>query len=170
MLKRTLVVMAVAVGLAGLSATAALGHPAEGPTPEVTDVEWTLTRAECKSLPKHLKLTGEGTSRKYTTIGSDGSYTEMTFVNGTAKDNRGGRYRFDYSNTLTTQSTILPWAGIISDYFSLDGRGAADGLHTAFLANFNFTSEDPLIFTFEPIYQIGDPISFPDGEEHCDPI
>jgi hypothetical protein len=170
MLKRTIATAALVAVMAAMSATAALGHPAGAPTGEVTQVEWTLPAGQCKLLPRSLKLTGKGTSRKYTTIGTDGSYTEVVFVNGTARDNRGGKYKFDYSNTFTTQTTVVPYTGLVTDYFSLKGKGAANGLHSAFLANFTLTSEDPLVFSIDPIFATGDPISFPDGTPHCDPL
>ena len=170
MLKRLLVSIAVLAIAAGMCVTTAIAHPGDAPAGEVTEVDWTLPAGQCKLLPKRLKVTGEGTQRKYVTIGADGSYTEVNWVSGTAKDNRGGRYRFDYANTLTTQSTVVPWTGVMTDFFSLKGTGAANGLHSSFLANFTLTSEDPAAFSFDPIVTFGDPISFPDGAAHCDPL
>jgi hypothetical protein len=52
------------------------------------------------------------------------------------------------------------------DSFSLAGRGPARH-HNGFLARFTFDSTS---FSLQPIHSRGDPISFPDGAAHCDPL
>ena len=174
MLKRTILAAAVAL-LLGLGATAALGGDSPVPVPpEETAVTWTLPKGQCKNLPKGLRVTGEGTSRTYVTSATaeDGTtaFTELTVITGTATDNRGGTYRFDYHNVLTTSDADAPFVGIMSDHFTLKGRGAADGLHSAFLADFTLTSEDPLVASFDKIWSTGDPIDFATGAARCDPL
>jgi hypothetical protein len=175
MLKRTIVAAAAALLLA-VGATAALGGDSPAPVAPVeeTEVSWTIKKGQCKNLPPGLKVTGEGTSRKYVTFASaaDGTtaYTELVIITGTATDNRGGTYRFDYHNVLTTPDADAPFTAIMSDHFTLKGRGAANGLHSAFLANFTLTSEDPLVASLEKIWSTGDPIDFATGTARCDPL
>lgn len=160
----------------GLAAPAALaGDPPAPPVPtETTKVTWTLGSGKCKLLPKGLKLSGTGTSRKYTFSGMDvnGSpyFTEFVVIKGTATDNRGGRYRFDYHNSFTAPDADVPYTGIISDHFTLYGNGEADGLHSAFVTRLTVTSEDPFQGSFDPIYAVGDPFGFADFAPRCDPL
>ena len=77
---------------------------------------------------------------------------------------------FLYSNTFRVSDTTADpgvFAGTMNDAFSLAGPGPAR-LSNGFTAH--ITTDFATFFTFDPIRAYGDPISFPEGEEHCDPL
>jgi hypothetical protein len=55
----------------------------------------------------------------------------------------------------------------MTDHFSLSGSGPAT-LTNGFTARITTNFDD--VFVFDPIHAFGDPITFPDGEEQCDPL
>jgi hypothetical protein len=177
MLRRIAITVALGLVSAGLAAGAALAGPLPTPpTPdEVTEVSWAIPKGQCPLLPRNVRVTGTGTAWKYTTSVTDPttgatSYTELNVIKGTARDNRGGRYTFDYHNVLTAADARAPFSGIMSDHFTLKGRGVANGLHSAWLANFTLISEDPFNATIDPIWHVGRPIDFKTGAPLCDPL
>jgi hypothetical protein len=54
----------------------------------------------------------------------------------------------------------------MTDHFSNSGNGPAK-LNNGFVANVTFT---PTSSSVVPISAFGDPLSFPDGATHCDPL
>jgi len=76
---------------------------------------------------------------------------------------------FDYSNESRVSNTVASpdvFTGLMTDHFSNSGSGPAK-LNNGFVANVTFT---PTSFSVEPISSFGDPLSFPDGAAHCDPL
>jgi hypothetical protein len=56
-----------------------------------------------------------------------------TTITGTATDNQGGTYRFNYHNVTTFSPTVdFPFVVHITDHFNLVGNGAANNVHTFF--------------------------------------
>jgi len=53
----------------------------------------------------------------------------------------------------------------MTDHFSNSGRGPAK-LNNGFVAEITLLP----VFSAQPISSFGDPISFPDGAAHCDPL
>jgi hypothetical protein len=175
MFRRAIVSAAAALSL-GLGATGALADDGSAPTPaEVKKVSFTITSKQCADLPQGVTIKGSGTSRKYTTFTTDASgvnhYFESVFITGTATDNRGGRYRFDYHHAWSSSSTTPPYVAFFTDHFDIVPRGAfGGGLHTFFAANVTVKSEDPFEAVFDPIVVHGDPTDFKTLKSHCDPL
>src|SRR5919204_6279425 len=80
------------------------GKPKE-PTLKITPARFTMKWTQCAQLPEGLVVSGRGTKRHYdySTIGADGvnHHVEINLITGTAQDNRGGRYTFNYHDTFT---------------------------------------------------------------------
>jgi hypothetical protein len=81
-------------------------------------------------------------------------------------------YVFDYSNEFRASNTIADpdvISGRMTDHFSLSGRGPST-LNNGFVAKFT-AAADFSFFSFDSVIsEHGDPLSFPDGAAHCDPL
>jgi hypothetical protein len=122
----------------------------------------------CSDL-QNVTIYGTGTKSTVTTEQTmpDGStHREInTTVLGTATDNVGGTYRFDYHNHAAVD---IPPGGspvqvMMTDGYNLVGNGGANNLHTHFQATFTAPSTDPETWTYTPIKVHGTPFN-------CDPI
>ena len=164
----------LAVVSAILGATLFVAIPAQAsPLVETFDVEFTLSSATCSNLPGGTTLTGSGTARSITIERTNASgvttFMNMTHAHGTSTDQAGNVYVFDYSNEFrVSNSTSDPdvFSGLMTDHFSNSGSGPAK-LSNGFVANVTFTPDS---FVVMPISSFGDPLSFPDGAPHCDPL
>ena len=161
--------LVTAIALLPVPGAAAAG----GATVERTPVTWVLTSATCSNLPAGTTVEGTGTmksiTRTRTTAAGVTTISNTTTATGTATDQDGNTYVFLYSNTFrVANSTADPgvFTGMMNDAFSLAGPGPAK-LSNGFTARI---TTDFATFTFDPIRAHGDPISFPEGEEHCDPL
>ena len=173
---RRLGVVALAIATVALPAASALADDTTPPAPsEVKKVSFTITAKQCPDLPQGVTIKGKGTSRKWESASVDAGgithYFAVTSVTGTATDNKGGRYRFDYHDDWSTSHTTVPYVALLSDHFDLVPLGAfGGGLHTFFVANVTVKSEDPFDAVFEPTFLRGDPLDFTTFKPHCDPI
>jgi hypothetical protein len=143
-----------------------------GASPARRDVVFTLTWETCPNLPTGTTLNGSGIESSITIERTKGGVTttlNATHTHGTSTDQDGNVYVFDYSNEFRVSNTVddpETFTGLMTDHFSNSGPGPAK-LNNGFVANVTFT---PTSFTAEPISSFGDPLSFPDGATHCDPL
>ena len=89
---------------------------------------------------------------------------------GTATDQNGNVYVFNYSNEFRVSNSVAEpdsYSGLMTDAFSLTGSGPAH-LNNGFVAD--ISTSDFKSFTWAPRSAHGDPISFTTGETHCDPL
>jgi hypothetical protein len=145
------------------------------PKVETSTVTFTLSSATCSNLPSGTTISGTGSERSITTTRTDGNgvttVMNTTHTHGTATDQDLTIYVFDYSNEFRVSNTVAApdlFSGLMTDHFSLSGSGPAklnNGFVARFTASANFSS-----FSFQPIHSHGDPISFPEGAAHCDPL
>jgi hypothetical protein len=87
------------------------------------------------------------------------------FADGTATDNNGGSYRFNYFNHSTAD---VPPGGFpqqvrVTDHFNLNGKGKAAHMHVGFVITVTVTGPGPDDFTINVINLRGDAFV-------CDPI
>lgn len=163
----------LAVVSAILVAILVVATPAQAsPEVEAVDADFELTSAMCSNLPSGTTLTGEGSGISVTNerISASGVVTIMnaTHITGTSTDQAGNVYVFNYSNSFRVSNTIANpgvFTGMMTDHFSNSGSGPAK-LNNGFVANIQFAPT----FVVEPIHSFGDPLSFPDGAPHCDPL
>jgi hypothetical protein len=142
-------------------------------TVEPAPGDFTLTSAQCPNLPPGTTIEGTGTGTSVTKERTDrrGITTVLnsTIIPGRATDQAGNRYRYLYSNQFAvSNSTAEPgtFTGKMVDLFVLHGDGPAN-LRNGFLARI---TTDFDVFTFESIFDFGDPINFETGEAVCDPL
>jgi hypothetical protein len=138
------------------AAITALGAmPALAAQPVDTALGFDLSSATCSQLPAGTTIHGTGTAQFSVT--PSGSLHSV--ISGTATDNTGGFWRFNYTQD------VRPLAGAaveITDHFNLVGSGSRIKLHSHFVAD--FTSSDLETADVLAIKQVhGDPIG-------CDPI
>jgi hypothetical protein len=155
-----------------------VGTPAASARPLVESfpVDWVMTSADCANLPSGTTISGSGTATSITTVRTNaaGVTTVMnaTHTHGTAIDQDGNVYVFDYSNEFRASNTVSDpdlLTGRMTDHFSLSGRGPAK-LNNGFVADFS-AAADFTSFSFDGLISShGDPISFPEGVAHCDPL
>jgi hypothetical protein len=145
------------------------------PLVETFPVSFTMSSATCSELPSGTTLSGSGTAQSVTTERTDGrgvtTIINATHAHGTTTDQDGNVYVFDYSNEFRVSNTVANpnlFSGLMTDHFSNTGSGPAK-LNNGFVAEITFTA-DFSSFSFEPISSHGDPLSFPDGAAHCDPL
>jgi hypothetical protein len=143
------------------------------PLAETFPVSFTLSSATCSNLPSGTTLTGSGVETSITTERTNASgvttVINATHAHGTSADQDGNVYVFDYSNEFRVSNTVASpdvFTGLMTDHFSNSGSGPAK-LTNGFVANVTFT---PTSFSVVPISSFGDPLSFPDGATHCDPL
>jgi hypothetical protein len=136
-------------------------------------VSFDLSSATCSNLSAGTTVSGSGTEKSITITRTHKGVT--TIINtshapGTATDQDGNAYVFNYSNHFRVSNTTANqdvFSGKMVDSFSLAGHGPAK-LHNGFLAT--FTTDFASLVSLQPIHSRGDPISFPDGAAHCDPL
>jgi hypothetical protein len=166
----TSVLAAAALALGGTSALAADG----GATIEEFPVSFVMTSAACPNLPPGTTIEGAGTLKSITTVKTDNegvtTVHNTSHANGTATDQAGNTYRFNYENTFrVSDSTASPgvFSGRMTDSFSLVGNGPAH-LNNGFQAI--FTTDFVTFATLEPLNSRGEPLDFATGEARCDPL
>jgi hypothetical protein len=143
-----------------------------GATVDTFPVSFVLTSATCPNLPDGTELRGSGTEKSITTTRTDrnGVVTieNSTHAKGTATDEDGNTYVFNYSNEFraTLDGDVL--SGLMTDTFAVAGRGPAS-LHNGFVGH--FVSDFSSFFTVpEVVSSHGDPLDFATGDIHCDPL
>ena len=143
-----------------------------GASPVRTPRSFTLSSQTCPNLPPGTTLNGSGIESSITIerTNASGVTTIMnaTHTHGTTTDQDGNVYVFDYSNEFRVSNTLASpdtFTGLMTDHFSNSGRGPAK-LNNGFVAEITLLP----VFSALPISSFGDPISFPDGAAHCDPL
>jgi hypothetical protein len=166
------VIAAVAVGISALVAGPAVAGGG-GATTETFPVAFVVTSATCSQLPAGTTVTGSGTEKSITVVKTTKGVTRIhntSHANGTATDQDGNTYVFNYSNDFSVQNSVANpgvFSGRMNDSFSLAGKGPAD-LHNGFQAA--ITTDFATFFTFDPRNSRGDPLDFATGAAHCDPL
>jgi hypothetical protein len=170
---RLVTIAAVATAALALSQGSA-SAAGRGATVESGPVAFTLTAEQCPNLPEGTTIEGAGTEKSVTIVRTAASGTtkviNSTHSMGTATDQDGNTYVFQYSNSFRVVDTVdAPGAfsGRMNDHFSLSGRGPAR-LNNGFTARIETDLGD--FFSFDPIRANGDPIDFDTGAAICDPL
>ena len=136
-------------------------------------VSFVISSATCPNLSDGATVNGSGIEKSITIERQRAGVTTVintSHAHGTATDQDGNTYVFNYSNHFRVSNTVGEpdiFSGKMSDSFSLAGPGP-EALHNGFLAGFTTDFVSP--FTFQPIHSRGDPLSFPDGAAQCDPL
>ena len=143
------------------------------PLVETFPVSFTLSSATCSNLASGTTVSGSGVEKSITIERTNASgvttVINATHAHGTATDQAGNVYVFDYSNEFRISNTVASpdvFTGLMTDHFSNAGSGPAK-LNNGFVANVTFTATS---FSAVPISSFGDPFSFPDGPNLCDPL
>ncbi len=162
----TLFVVSLALSFASLVAAR------ERPTIETSAVSFVLTSATCPNLPAGTVLTGSGTSKSITTTRTDRDgaviVTNSTHAHGTATDQAGNTYVFNYSNAFRATLDGIVYSGFMTDAFALAGRGPVR-LNNGFVGDFE--SDFSTFFRVPNVTSShGDPLDFVTGDVHCDPL
>ena len=149
-----------------------LAAASKGATQETFPVSFVLTSATCSNLPSGTVLTGSGTQKSITTTSTDQdgivTVTNSTHARGTATDQDGNEYIFNYSAAYRATLEAGVYSGFISDAFALAGRGPAR-LENGFVGD--FVSDFSTFFTATNVISShGDPLDFATGAVHCDPL
>ena len=163
------------IAAAALVAGQGTAHGAGGgATVETFPVSFVLTSDSCSNLPSGTTIEGTGTEKSITRERTDAAgittIANTSIARGTATDQDGNTYVFHYSNEFRVSNSAADpdlYSGLMNDSFSLAGRGPAK-LNNGFTAR--ITTDLVGFFSFEPIRSFGDPISFPEGITHCDPL
>jgi hypothetical protein len=146
-----------------------------GATIDRSTATFVLTSAACPYLPSGTTITGSGPKTSITTTRTDADgvtkLVNSTHAHGTATDQDGNVYVFNYSNTIRVSDTAATpgvFSGTDTDAFSLAGNGPAR-LHNGFTAD---VTTDFSVFSWDVRHAHGDPISFASGPlvQHCDPL
>jgi hypothetical protein len=173
-MKRLAVAGAIAAVLASTVAVAPAFAASSGAAKDTSPVSFVLSATACPNLPAGTTVNGAGVEKSITRTRTshDGVTTvaNTTHAFGTAVDQDGNTYRFNYSNEFRVSNTLddpATFSGKMTDSFSLAGAGPAK-LHNGFLAV--FTTDLGSSFAFQPIHSRGDPIDFTSGAAHCDPL
>ena len=162
------------LAVAGLVALMTVGGAGVA-SAQTTKVSFRLTSKTCPRLPAGTTVKGIGRQSAVTKTTTDPATGIVTVVNytksvGTATDNKGGSYLFDYRNSFHVQNSAAApatYIGTMFDLFSLTGRGPSS-LRNGFVAL--FTTDLASSFSFQRLLAWGDPIAFPSGAGHCDPL
>jgi len=158
----------------GPSAGNAAGRNANGAIKTETPVTFTITAAQCPSLPAGTVLQGSGELRNIVNTHTSGRgitrQTTTAHASGTATDQAGNTYAWVYANQLNETNTppSLDWFGKMIDHFSLAGSGPAH-----INANFVADSYHDTAYSFwflTPQSVVGDPIDFTSLSARCDPL
>jgi hypothetical protein len=167
----TAAIMVVALLVGVTSAIAANG----GATVETFPVSFVLSSSSCSNLSAGTTVTGSGSETSITTSRTDRdgvtTIVNSTHAHGTATDQGGNVYVFNYSNAFRvadTPANPAVFSGSMIDQFSLAGDGPAN-LHASFVADI---TTDFTIFSWDVRNSRGDPIDFATGPvvHHCDPL
>ena len=166
--------LAMTVGALTASALAfAAANAAAGATIDEFPVSFTLTAASCPNLPAGTTVEGTGWEKSITTETERNRVTTVTNTShafGTATDQAGNRYVWNYSNSFGVSNTGPAdpvFSGRMVDSFSLAGNGPAK-LQNGFQAG--FTTDFETLFAFDELNSRGDPIDFTTGTAICDPL
>jgi hypothetical protein len=166
----TATVAAVVLAAGHGSASAAEG----GATVERFPVSFVISSDTCSNLPDGTTIEGTGNETSITRTKTDASgvttIANTSIARGTASDQDGNTYVWLYSNEFRVSNSATDpglFSGLMNDHFSLSGPGPAR-LSNGFTAE--FATDLAAFFNFEPIHAFGDPISFPEGIAHCDPL
>jgi len=153
-------------------AVGSLAAASKGATIQTFPVSFVLTSATCSNLPSGTALTGSGTEKSITTTGTDrnGVVTvrNSTHAHGTASDQDGNTYVFNYSVAYRATLDGGVYSGFISDAFTLAGSGPArlnNGFVGDFVSDFSTFFRAPNVISSH-----GDPLDFVTGDVHCDPL
>jgi hypothetical protein len=143
-----------------------------GATVETFPVGFVLTSATCSDLPSGTELTASGTGKSITNTRTDQDgvviVVNSTHAHGTATDQDGNTYVFNYSNEFRATLDGGVYSGLMTDAFTLAGRGPAQ-LNNGFVGH--FMSDFSTFFTVPNLISShGDPLDFVTGEGHCDPL
>jgi hypothetical protein len=168
---------AFGVALVGLCVTAGSASAGLGGPPSVSTVSFVggagLSSATCQYVPAGTTISWTGPETSSTIVRTDGGgVTTVQVVShafGTATDNHGNTYAFNYSNAFRVSNSVADpgtFTGTMTDSFSL--AGPALHLSNGFIAALTTNLFD--VFVFDPINSRGDPIGFADGSAHCDPL
>ena len=141
-------------------------------TVETFPVSFVLTSDTCSNLPSGTDLTGSGMGKSVTNTRTDRAgvviVTNSTHAHGTASDQDGNTYVFNYSNEFRATLDGGVYSGLMTDAFSLAGQGPAH-LNNGFVGRFR--SDFSSFFTVpDDISSHGDPLNFVTGDVHCDPL
>jgi len=153
-------------------AVGSLAAASKGAPIQTFPVSFVLTSATCSNLPSGTVLTGSGTEKSITTTGTDrdGVVTvrNSTHAHGTATDQDGNTYVFNYSVAYRATLDGGVYSGFISDAFMLAGSGPArlnNGFVGDFVSDFSTFFRVPNVISSH-----GDPLDFVTGDVHCDPL
>lgn len=135
-------------------------------------VNFVITSASCSELPAGTTITGSGIEKSVTSIVTANGLTVIinsSHATGTATDQDGNSYTFDYSNDFRgTGSGAGVLSGPMNDHFSLAGHGPVR-LSNGFTGI--FSTDFVSFFTVDPVIRSsGDPLDFVTGVPHCDPL
>ena len=141
-------------------------------TVETFPVSFVLSSATCPNLPSDTELVGSGTGKSITTTRTDQegvvTLTNSTHSHGTATDQDGNTYVFNYSNEFRATLEGGVYSGFMTDAFVVAGQGPAR-LNNGFVGH--FVSDFSTFFTLPIVISShGDPLDFATGEVHCDPL
>ena len=161
------------VGVASLALSlVSIVAASDGATVETFPVSFVLSSATCSNLPSGTELMGSGTGKSITRTRTDRDGVVIvgnsTHSHGTATDQDGNTYMFNYSNEYRATVDGGVYSGLMTDSFALAGGGPAH-LNNGFVGN--FVSDFSSFFTVpDVISSHGDPLDFVTGEVHCDPL
>ena len=134
-----------------------------------------LSNETCQYVPAGtvIQWSGPETSQSIQKTDASGVTTiiNATHAQGIATDQDGNAYVFSYSNEFRASNTVADpdhISGVMTDHFSLSGSGPAK-LNHGFVARIT-AAADFSTFSAQPISAHGDPITFPEGIAHCDPL
>lgn len=163
----------LALALNGGTAIAGRDH---GATFDTFPVQWTITHASCPNVPNGVVINGSGTENSITTTTTVKGITTIinsSHATGTASDNRGNTYGWNYSNHFRAENTLADpgvFSGEMVDAFSMAGSGGPYGLSNGFKAIYTFSS-DGSFYSIVEITSRGDPVVFGDfATNACDPL
>lgn len=167
----------LAAALVGSCVAAAPVVAGVGGPPSVSTVSFVggagLSNATCAFVPAGTTISWTGPETSHTIVRTDASgittVQVVSHASGTATDNNGNTYAFDYSNAFRVSNSLVDpgtFTGTMTDHFSL--AGPALHLSNGFIANVTTNLSD--VFVFDPINSRGDPIDFTNGAAHCDPL
>jgi hypothetical protein len=134
------IVLATIIALALVAAVpGALMAKNAGSTTQYTEtIDFVWDAADCSVLPEGLTIHYVGTLRGHFHLSTDANgVVHLNWgpdsAQGTATDNLGGRYRFNYHNMLVERESDAQVDILITDHLNLVGRGVAHGLRVVFI-------------------------------------
>jgi hypothetical protein len=168
---RRFVIAAVSIAAFALVAGPA-GAGGGGATADTFPVSFVITSATCSELASGTTLTGSGTEKSITVTKTNDGVTRIhntSHATGTAVDQDGNTYVFDYSNSFNISDAGSPgvFTGIMNDHFSLAGNGPAR-LNNGFQAV--FSTDFTTFVSLTPLRSHGDPLDFTTVTARCDPL